>query len=115
MQIDSSRGHVERRISLRARLAKPLWLNKYIEGHPYLAELIDLSEEGLLLRLIREPLNQEDSFPLEFGVPGTPQRMWLWARSIRRVGQTQAVQIAYADMLERAQLRQLVRWNSSSV
>jgi hypothetical protein len=101
----------DRRVSVRARLVKPLWLNKFIEGHPYLAELIDLSEEGLLIRTIREPLNQEDSFPLELGVPGTPHRMWLWARSVRRVGATQAVQISYADMLERAQLRQLVRWN----
>ncbi len=102
----------ERRSSTRARLVKPLWLNKYIEGHPYLAELIDLSDEGLLIRIIREPLNQEDSFSLELGVPGTAQRMWLWARSVRRVGDTQAVQISYADMLERARLRQLVRWNA---
>jgi hypothetical protein len=104
---------MERRVSLRARLAKPLWLNKYIEGHPYLAELIDLSEEGLLIHTIREPLNQEDSFPLELGVPGTAHRMWLWARSVRRVGATQAVRVSYADMLERAQLRQLVRWNAA--
>jgi len=106
-------GSFERRVSVRARLAKPLWLNKYIEGHPYLSELLDVSEDGLLIRVIREPLNQEDSFPLELGVPGTPHRMWLWARSVRRVGETQAVRVSYADMLERAQLRQLVRWNAA--
>jgi hypothetical protein len=102
---------MERRVSLRARLGdRSLWLNKHVEGFPHLAELIDVSETGMLIRTIREPSNRQAAFTLEFGIPGNPSPMWLWAELVRRSGSLQAVRIHHADLFERAQLRQLVRW-----
>jgi hypothetical protein len=107
--MDHSRG---RRISRRARLGEhSLFLNKYVDGFPHLAELLDVSESGMLIRTIREPLNRDTTFTLELGIPGSAHRMWLWAEVVRKTGTLQAIRIAHADLLERAQLRQLVRWN----
>jgi hypothetical protein len=103
---------MERRIAPRARLGSPFWLNKYIDGYPHLAELVELSEEGMLLRTIREPLTRDGTFALELGIPGNPHRLWLWTEHVRQMGPLQAVRVHYADLFERALLRQLVRWSS---
>jgi len=105
----------DRRLSLRARLGgRALWLNKHVDGWPYLAEVVDVSETGLLLRTIQEPSNPQRAFTLEFEIPGSAHRMWLWAELVRTAGALQAVRLVHADLLERAQLRQLVRWNAAA-
>ena len=105
---------MERRTSLRAKLGQSLWLNKYVEGFPHLAELIEVSDSGLLVRTIREPSNRETRFSLEIGIPGSAHRLWLWTELVRKSDNMQALRIVHADLLERAQLRQLVRWNSAA-
>lgn len=104
---------MERRITTRARLSTPLWLNKYLGGYPHLAELVDLSEAGMLIRTIREPSNREQAFTLELGIPGNPHRLWIWTECVRRIGTLQALRVHYADLFELAQLRQLVRWSAA--
>jgi hypothetical protein len=104
---------MERRLAPRALLNKPLWLNKHLDGYPHLAELVDLSEDGMLIRTIREPSNRESTFALELGIPGNPQRLWLWTECVRRAGALQALRVRYADLFEKALLRQLVRWSMS--
>ena len=106
---------MERRVSARARLGdRSLWLNKYVDGYPHLAEVVEVSESGLLIRTILEPSNREKAFTLEFEIPGSQHRMWLWGELVRSSGSIQAVRIHHADLLERAQLRQLVRWNAAA-
>ena len=105
---------MDRRTSLRAKLGQSLWLNKYIEGHPHLAELVEVSDGGLVIRTIHEPSNRATTFTLELSIPGSTHRMWLWAERIRTMGKLQAVRIAHADLLERAALRQLARWHSAA-
>jgi hypothetical protein len=103
---------MDRRIAPRARLGNPLWLNKYVEGYPHLAKLVDLSEEGMLIQTFQEPSNGASTFALELGIPGNPHRLWIWTECVRRIGQLQALRVHYADLFERAQLRQLVRWSA---
>ncbi len=106
---------MERRVSLRAKLGQTLWLNKYVEGFPHLAELMEVSDSGLVIRTTLEPSTRETTFALELGIPGTMHRMWLWTELVRKKGEKlQALRILHADLLERAQLRQLVRWNSAA-
>lgn len=106
---------MDRRVSRRARLGdRTLWLNKYVAGYPCLAEVLEVSDEGLLIRTIREPSNREKGFTLEFEIPGSQHRMWLWAELVRSEGTLQALRITHADLLERAQLRQLVRWREAA-
>jgi hypothetical protein len=102
---------MDRRTAPRARV--PLLCNKHVEGTPYLAEVVDLSEDGLLLRTTIEPKNQAEHFTLEVGVPGNPQRLWLWARVVRRFGAMQAVKLVGVELFDRAVLAQLVRWHLS--
>jgi len=106
---------MDRRVSLRARVGgRALWLNKHVDGFPHLAEVVEVSESGMLIRTIREPSNRETRFTLELEIPGSSHRMWLWGELVRKSGALQAVRILHADLLERAQLRQLVRWNAAA-
>ena len=103
---------MDRRSSLRGTPNVPVWVNKYIDGYPYLAELLDVSSEGLLLRTTLEPERaQPESFAVEVGVPGTAHRLWLWAKSVRRGAGRQAVQLVGTELFDRAYLNQLVRWS----
>jgi hypothetical protein len=68
----------------------------------------------MMIRTIHEPSNRESTFTLELGIPGAQHRMWLWAENVRKIGSLQAVRIRHADLLELAQLRQLVRWNAAA-
>jgi hypothetical protein len=107
----------ERRRSSRARL-EPLFCNKYIDGMPYLAEVVDVSPTGILLRTTIEPVRQPDcfsgSFSIELDVPGNPIRLWLWGRTVRREGQYHAIELLGTELFDRASLAQLVRWRALS-
>lgn len=103
---------VERRTSRRARL-EPLFCNKHIAGTAYLAEVIDVAEDGLLLRTTIEPHAQPESFAIELDVPGNPTKLWLWCTSVRKDGNRQAVKLIGTELFDRACLAQLVRWRSS--
>jgi hypothetical protein len=109
-------GTIDRRTALRGSPNVQVWVNKYIDGYPYLAELVDVSGSGLLLRTTVEPDAQPDSFAVEVGVPGTTHRLWLWARSVRRdVSQrAQAVKLVGTELFDRAYLEQLVRWSRAA-
>ena len=107
-------GTIDRRTSLRGSPNVRVWVNKYIEGYPHLAELIDVSATGLLLRTTVEPDVQPQSFTVEVGVPGTTHRLWLWARSVRRDARRQAVELVGIELLDRAYLQQLVRWSRAA-
>ncbi|CAN5549780.1 hypothetical protein BH09MYX1_BH09MYX1_65160 [soil metagenome] len=104
---------MDRRSSLRGSPNVRVWVNKYIDGYPYLAELLDISGSGLLLRTTLEPdvEAQPDSFTVEVGVPGTAHRLWLWAKNVRRDAGVQAVKLVGTELFDRAYLEQLVRWS----
>jgi hypothetical protein len=104
----------DRRSGLRGTPNVQVWVNKYIDGYPYLAELVDVSGTGLLLRTTLEPDAQPESFAVEVGVPGTSHRLWLWAKSVRREVGRQAVQLVGTELFDRAYLEQLVRWSRAA-
>lgn len=104
----------ERRRTHRAHLG-PLFCNKYIEGIPYLAEVVDLSPTGLLLRTTIEPdCSSASSFSIELDVPGNPTRLWLWGRTVRQGGGYHAIELIGTELFDRASLAQLVRWRAPS-
>jgi hypothetical protein len=98
---------VERRRANRARLGRVLF-NKYIDGYPHLAELVDLSSTGMLVRRINEPEHPRDFFPLEIGIPGTSERMWLWARRVWSNGNQEALRFVGIDPIDRARIGRIV-------
>jgi hypothetical protein len=91
---------------------EPVFCNKYIDGMPYLAEILDISKDGLLLRTTIEPHTHQTSFAIELEFPGNPTKLWLWARSVRKSGNHQAVTLVGTELFDRACLAQLVRWRS---
>lgn len=103
---------LERRGSNRARL-EPLFCNRYIDGIPYLAEVVDLSPNGLRLRSLIEPKKDVGCFSIELHVPGNPTTMWLWARTVRRDNEHHAVELIGTELFDRASLAQLVRWRAA--
>jgi hypothetical protein len=97
----------ERRRANRARLGRVLF-NKYIDGFPHMAELVDLSASGMLVRRIHEPALPRDFFPVELGIPGTAERMWLWARRVWTSGDREALRFVGIDPIDRARLGRIV-------
>ena len=80
----STRGRLgaERRRDPRASFGL-LFLNKYIDGFPYLASLIEMSVSGMLVRKIHEPCVPKDFYSVELGIPWEPgERLWLWTRVV---------------------------------
>jgi hypothetical protein len=104
----------ERRYGLRRPLHGIL-LNKYVGGFPYAVRLLDISETGARVRCLLEPdppRNEGEEPPrvaLELEVPGTGDRLWLWAREIWRDGKRQALAFSGLTPGDRAMLRALLR------
>jgi hypothetical protein len=92
----------ERRSSKRAKV--DLLLNKYINGFPHACRVLDLSMGGMLVRRINEPEATNDSFPLELGLPGDKDPMWIWSRPIWTQGKRQAIRFVALDPEDRARL-----------
>lgn len=93
----------ENRIQMRDVL-----FNKYIDGHPYAAELVDLSLHGMLVRTIREPNLTRDSYSVELGVKGTNERIWLWARKVWEFGNRQALRFEATNTADQIRLQNLL-------
>ena len=104
----------ERRIDIRTPVLTPIWLNKHVGGFPYLAELVDVSPDGMRIRTTLEPDTDVASFSLEFGIPGLDKQVWLWARRVRREGKFEGLQLLGTELFDRACLAQLVRLHSLS-
>jgi hypothetical protein len=111
MQTSGTGEGADRRKAPRARVdGLPLFCNKHANGHPYLAEIVDVGRDGLLLRTTAEPTNLADHFAIELEVPGNPNKLWLWARTVRKMDDLHAIELVGTDLFDRACLAQLVRW-----
>jgi hypothetical protein len=90
--------------------------NKYIDGMPYMVELLDASMDGIAIRRIFEPEkndpqkcdpDEQSTFALEMCFENI--RFWAWAQRVRRTGDREAYKILAADPLDRARLRKFLR------
>ncbi len=81
-----------------------VFFNKYLDGHPYLCRAVDLSPDGMMAVTHVEPTVQNDSFPVEIRFPGEPSSLWLWARTVRREGERQAMEFLGLGRGERRKL-----------
>jgi hypothetical protein len=92
----------------RARFAG-LFVNKHIDGLPYLAALLDLSPGGMMVRKIAEPMLERSFFAVELGIPWTDERFWIWSRTVREWGDRQAIRFYGLREDEAARLGEIVR------
>jgi hypothetical protein len=91
----------------RAHLGTILF-NKYIDGFPHLVKLVDVSASGMLLRRFHEPDLPRAFYSVELGIPGRPERMWLWTRHVWSSGELQALRFVGIDPVDRVRLARLV-------
>ena len=98
---------LNRRVALRAPIGGLLF-NKYIDGFPHVAELLDLSEGGMRIRRIHEPEGASQCFAIEFEVPGTRKRIWLWTRQVWANAEQQALRFVGITGEDRAALAAIV-------
>jgi hypothetical protein len=97
-----SRRMMERRSAPRTRL--DLFFNKYLDGHPHLCRLLDLSSRGLLARTVSEPKTKAEAFTIELQLPGASTSVWAWARSVRHRGEMQALELIGMNDADRQEL-----------
>ncbi len=97
---------MERRSSKRTRI--DLMINKYIDGYPYACRAVDISKGGLLVERIREPKHDRKFYPVEIGIPGMSDRIWVWARHVRSEGRSQALRFVAMDPFDQLFLDQYV-------
>jgi hypothetical protein len=97
----------DRRKMPRAALTGILF-NKYIDGFPFTGELLDLSETGARVRRIHEPDLVRESYPVEIELPGIPERLWLWARTVWTDDKEQALRFIAVDGASKASIAAIV-------
>jgi len=57
-----------------------VYFNKYIDGHPYLCEAVEMSSTGMLVRRVREPDAPRAAYALELAsgpLSAGESRVWL--------------------------------------
>jgi hypothetical protein len=81
--------------------------NKYVDGHPQLCRVTDLSRDGMLATRLGGPLREPEAFAIELRLPGDGQVIWAWARSVWRRGRQEAVRFV---AIERDDARRIDRF-----
>jgi hypothetical protein len=102
------RGSIDRRGGERAFFGG-LFMNKYIEGLPHLARVLDLSSGGMMVRKLLEPETAPKFFAIELGIPWTDERLWIWARCVREWSDRQALRFFGMGASDEARLAEIVR------
>ncbi len=91
----------ERRIAPRTRAG--IFANQYIDGVPHLADVLELSMTGALVRRVRAPDADRAGYALEIaGTDGAS--VWLCASSVWRVGDFEAVRFVETSHVDRLRL-----------
>ena len=97
---------VERRVS--ARKPARVYFNKYIDGHPYLCEAVDLSSSGMLLRRVGEPDASRACYAFEMADERGGERIWLCATPVWSQGDFEAVRFVAPSDRDKALLEGLL-------
>ncbi len=100
--------HNERRRA--SRKSTDLWVNKFIDGLPHLARVVEVSASGCVLERVLEPDAARDLYPIELALPSSAggSRMWLWARAVHREGDRTMCKFVGLDPVDRATLTRFI-------
>lgn len=88
-----------------------VYFNKYIDGHPYLCEAVELSASGMLVRRVNEPDAPRACYAVELAAgpldPGQ-ERIWLCASPVWSAGGLEALQFVAQSERDRELLAGLM-------
>lgn len=96
----------ERRAAPRASVQ--VLFNKYIDGVPFAAEALEVSETGMLVRRVHEPERPRATYAVEIEAGEGPPR-WLCVASVWRWGDFEALAFVGHGDEDRRRLGELAR------
>lgn len=67
----------------KARADVDIYLNKYVQGVPYMARASDISSDGLSLAHLIEPANHGKRVGLQFQLPGSEEVIYAEGEVVR--------------------------------
>ena len=91
------------------RTAADILVNKFIDGMPHMARLVELSASGCVLERMLEPATDRALYPLEVALPASlgATRLWLWARPVWSKNDRTAFRFVGLDRIDSATLERL--------
>lgn len=94
----------ERRRATRKRAE--IFVNKFIDGWPHVARLVEISPLGCLLERVLEPDQSRELYPIELALPASMggTRLWLWAKPVWASAGKTAMRFVGLDPVDRATL-----------
>jgi len=102
--------HSERRVSPRAPVQ--LLFNKYVDGVPYLWELLEVSMSGALIRCVGGPDAPRASYAIEVAPQdrdgASDKCVWLCATPVWRSGRYEALEFVGQSTMDRLKLANLI-------
>lgn len=97
---------MDRRVN--QRFPVDMFLNKYIDGMPYACRGIDISSDGVRIVSLQEPASRDASFPIQIGLAGWQEQVWVWAQTAWHHDGVQALRFVHIDERDRAALNRLI-------
>jgi hypothetical protein len=91
----------ERRIAPRARV--DLLVNQYIDGVPHVADVLELSMTGALVRRVGGPDADRAGYAVQLAGDDCDP-MWICAASVWRQGEFEALRFVEASLMDRLKL-----------
>jgi hypothetical protein len=102
-------SNLERRAAPRS--SARVYLNKYIDGHPYLCEALELSATGMLVRRVHEPDAPRAAYALELAagpLDAGEARVWVCASPVWSAGELEALRFVACSDGDRARIEELI-------
>jgi hypothetical protein len=87
--------------------------NKYIDGHPHLCRVLDLSATGLSAVQIGGPERRPDTFAVELRLPGDGRVLWVWARSVWKRGRSEGLEFVGLSATDARRIDRYLRVRSA--
>lgn len=85
----------ERRLDRRTNV--DLFVNKYVDGYPYLCSALDISWSGIRLETAFGPELHREFYPIELGLPESDRAIWVWTRPVWTAKRQQALRFVGMD------------------
>jgi hypothetical protein len=99
----------DRRRMPRTTLRPGVYCNTFVDGHPFLGQILDLSTTGIRLRRVGTPVENSRAWtPLELGIPGESRRIFLCGERVRDDGEDTSYVFVGMEPSDQSFLRELV-------
>ncbi len=99
----------DRRRMPRTPLRPGVYCNTFVDGHPFLGQILDLSTTGIRLKRIGTPVENSRAWtPLELGIPGEARRVFLCGERVRDDGEDASYVFVGMEATDQVFLRELV-------